>query len=403
MQTPRLAPLAAVSALVLISSGSLALGAPVTGFFRAWAAQEKSSPPDQVFVRSKRDGSISATAGRVERNDLDKVVVKVGDKENNIDSALVTRIHWGDSPQSYRDGVTYLERGAYQDAAAELRTAAGDANARAVVKASAQLRLVDALLKWGGEDPTRFVEAQTEAQAFLTQYPAHRETPRARMLLGRAQWLSGKPAEAGATFKALWSEMQGANTTQGYSVRDCLEAGVQAARALLEAKDTLGARELFAALEPQAGPLAAGAPAEDPLKVVYQCIADEAALGAGFVDLAAGQSKQALTFFQNKVSALSAQSSHAMRYGAHAGLGEALLAEGRAREASLHLARAAALDPQDADRAARALLKLAECYSKLEDSDARTQACTRLRALLEDAGTTPASLRARQLKKDLGC
>lgn len=393
--------------VVLALAAAFGVAAPCASALPSRAAsaviQEKAAALDQVFVRSKRDRSVAPVAARVERNDLDKVVVTVGGKEVNYDGSLVVRINFGDAPQSFRDGLSYLDRGLYSDAVAQLRSAAGDGSARAVVKAVAQLETAEALLRWGATEPARFVEAVTEAQAFLSANPGHRETPRARALLGRAQWLAGKPAEAGATLKALWAELKGSEATAGYEVADCLRAGVHAARALADAKDTLGAREIYTSLESQAGPLAAGAAADDPLKSVYQNIADEASLGAGFVDLAGGQAKQALTFFQNKVNSLNAGSSHAMRFGARLGLGEALFAEGRLRDAWLQLARAAALDPQDADRAARALVKLAECYSKLEDGDARLQACTRVKAVLSTAGGTPAAVRARQLQKELGC
>jgi len=92
-----------------------------------------------------------------------------------------------------------------------------------------------------------------------------------------------------------------------------------------------------------------------------------------------------------------------MRYGAQLGLGEALLAESKAREASIYLARVAALEPFDRDRAARATTRLAECYTKLPDADARAQACARLKSVLSEAGDTPAAARARQLQKELGC
>lgn len=369
----------------------------------AIAGQAKSAPLDQVYVRSKRDGSVAPVATRVERNGLDKVVCKAGDKETSYDGGLVERINFGDVPQSFRDGLNLLDRGLHSDAVAQLRSAAGDASARDVVKAAARLEAAEALLRWGATEPARFVEAATEAQAFLSGSPGNRETPRARALLGRALWLAGKPAEAGATLKALWAELKDADPTPGYSIVGCLNAGIHAARALADAKDTEGAKQIYIALEAQAGRLAAGASADDALKLLYQSISDEASLGAGYVDLAAGQAKQALTFFQNKVGALKPDSTHALRFGARLGLGEALLADGKLRDAWLHLARAAALDPQDADRAARALVRLAECYSKLGDSDARLQACSRIKAVLSTAGATPAAVRARQLQKELGC
>lgn len=368
----------------------------------AVAAQAKAGATDQIYVRAK-DGSVAPVSGVVTKDELDKVSATVGGKDSNFDAKLVVRVAWGDIPASLRDGRSSAERGDFEAAVAALRSAAGDSAARDVVKAAARLELVDALIAWGAKDPARFVEATTEAQTFLTSYPTNRQTPRARALLGRAQWLSGKAAEGAATLKALWSELKGAEATQGYDVRGCLEAGRDAARAFLEAKDTLAARELFLTLESQAGPLAVGAADDDPLKAFYQSITDESALGAGFVDLAAGQAKQALNFFQNKVNGLGAASSLTARYGAQLGLGEALLAEGKLREASMALGRAAALDPEDPDRSARALVRLAECYSKLPDADARTQACSRLKTVLNTAGATPAAARARQLQKDLGC
>jgi len=366
------------------------------------ASQAKAGATDQVYVRGK-DGSVSPVSGVVTKDDLDKVGASVGGKDSNFDAKLVVRVVWGEIPASLRDGRASAERRDFETAVAALRSAAGDSAARDVVKAAARLELVDALIAWGAQDPARFVEAALEAQAFLTSYPTNRQTPRARALLGRAQWLSGKAADGAATLKALWGELKGAEPTQGYNIRGCLEAGRDAARAFLDAKDTLAARELFLTLESQAGPLAVGAADDDPLKAFYQSITDESALGAGFVDLTAGQAKQALNFFQNKVNGLGAASSLTARYGAQLGLGEALLAEGKFREASLALGRAAALDPEDPDRAARALVRLAECYSKLPDADARTQACSRVKSLLSTSGATPAAARARQLQKDLGC
>lgn len=394
--------LALNSAARAASSNSPVTAAPAASATATLAPQAKAGAADQVYVRAK-DGSIAPVSGVVTKDELDKVSASVGGKDSNFDTKLVVRVVWGDIPASLRDGRSSAERRDFETAVAALRSAAGDSAARDVVKAAARLELVEALIAWGAQDPARFVEAVTEAQSFLTSYPTNRQTPRARALLGRAQWLSGKAADGAATLKALWSELKGADATQGYSVRGCLEAGRDAARAFLDAKDTLAARELFLTLESQAGPLAVGASDEDPLKAFYQSITDESALGAGFVDLAAGQAKQALNFFQNKVSGLGAASSLTARYGAQLGLGEALLAEGKLREASIALGRAAALDPEDPDRAARALVRLAECYSKLPDADARTQACTRVKTVLNTAGATPAAARARQLQKDLGC
>jgi len=265
------------------------------------------------------------------------------------------------------------------------------------------VRTIEALMQWGASDPTRFSEATSECEGYLSTYASNRDVPEVRMLQARGHWLAGKPAEAGAIYRAIYGELKGDTASDGYDRLLCLRAGIQGARALLEAKDTLGAREIYTALESQTGPLVAGLPAEDPLKPAYQAVLDEAMLGSGYVDLAAGQSKQALSFFQGRVNSLSASSPSSLRYGACFGLGLAFAAEGKLREASIELAKVAALEPSDRDRIARATVELARVLSRLPDGDARQQACERIKDALARYGDTPAAVQGRQLQKELGC
>lgn len=366
------------------------------------SASSEGGRPDQVYVKNKRDGSVSMVTGVVQRYELGKVTVAVGSKENNYDALQVQSVEWGDVPPSFREGQVYAQRGAWADAAKSFRVAAGDASARDVVKAAAKRQLAEALLKSGSEDAARFTEAATEAQGYLAAFAQNADVPDVRMLHARALWLSGKPAEAGAAYRGVHAEFKADATAAGYEPLLCLEAGMLAARSLLDAKDTLGAREVYAALEGQVGPLLAAA-GDSPQKPALQAIADEAALGQGFVDLAGGQAKQALSFFQSRVGALKPDSTPSARFAAQLGLGEALLAENKPREASLMLAKVSGLECGDRDRALRATVKLAEAYSKLPDADARTQACARVKDVLKSGGDSPASVRARQLAKELGC
>lgn len=365
-------------------------------------ASGEGGKPDRVYVKSKRDGSVSAVSGVVKRYELGKVTVAVAAKENNYDALQIQSVEWGEAPPAFHDGHVYADRGAWGDAVKSFRVAASDASARDVVKAAAKHLLAHALLMGGAEDPTRFTEAANEAQEFLAAYATSLEVPQVRLLHARALWLAGKPAEAGAAFRAIHSELKGDTLTEGYDKLFCLQAGIQAGRALLDAKDTLGAREVFTALEGQAGPLAAGAAADDANKPLLQAISDEAALGAGYVDLAAGQSKQALTFFSARFNQLRGDTPASARFAILLGYGEALLAEGKAREAALQLAKVVGLDA-DRDRALRATVKMAEAYTKLPDADARNQACARVKDVLSTGGDTPAAVRARQLAKELGC
>jgi len=380
---------------------ALFLLAPLLSSAPGLAAGE-GGRPDQVYVKSKRDGSVAMVTGVVQRFELGKVTVAVGSKENNYDALQVQSVEWGDVPPSFREGHVYSQRGAWADAAKSFRVAAGDASARDVVKAAAKRHLAESLLKNGSTDSARFTEAATEAQSFLATFAQNADVPEVRMLHARALWLSGKPAEAGAAYRGVHGEFKADATAAGYDPLLCLQAGVQAARALLDAKDTLGAREAYAALEGQVGPLLAAA-GETPQKPDLQAIADEAALGQGYVDLTGGQAKQAVGFFQSRVSALKPDSTPSARFAAQLGLGEALLAENKPREASLMLAKVVGLECGDRDRALRATVKLAEACSKLPDADARNQACARVKDVLQNGGDAPASVRARQLAKDLGC
>ncbi|MBM3987229.1 MAG: hypothetical protein FJ294_04620 [Planctomycetes bacterium] len=379
---------------------ALSLFASLLASGSSLAAGAGGGRPDQVFVKSKRDGSVSMVTGVVQRYELGKVTVAVGSKENNYDALQVQSVEWGDVPPSFREGHIYAARRSWADAAKSFRVAAGDASARDVVKAAAKRHLAETLIQGGGSDAARFTEAATEAQSYLAAFAANADVPAVRMLHARALWLSGKPAEAGAAYRGVHGEFKADATAAGYDPILCLQAGVQAARALLDGKDTLGAREVYAALESQVGPLLAS---DSLRKLELQAIADEAALGQGFVDLAGGQAKQALNFFQSRVNALKPDSAPTARFAAQLGLGEALLADNKPREASLMLAKVVGLDCDDRDRALRATVKLAEAYSKLPDADARTQACARVKDALNNAASAPASLRARQLAKDLGC
>lgn len=383
------------ASLALSLLASLLVSAPAS-------AAGEGGRPDQVYVKSKRDGSVAMVTGVVQRFELGKVTVAVGSKENNYDALQIQSVEWGDVPPSFREGHVYAARGAWADAVKSFRVAAGDASARDVVKAAAKRQLAEALIKSGSEDAARFTEAATEAQGYLASFAQNVDVPAVRMLHARALWLSGKPAEAGAAYRGVHGEFKADATTAGYDPLVCLQAGTFAARALLDAKDTLGAREVYAALEGQVGPLLAAA-GDNPQKPALQAIADEAALGQGFVDLAGGQAKQALGFFQSRVGALKPDSTPSARFAAQLGLGEALLAENKPREASLMLAKVVGLDCGDRDRALRATVKLAEACSKLPDADARAQACARIKDVLKNGGDSPASVRARQLAKDLGC
>jgi tetratricopeptide (TPR) repeat protein len=287
----------------------------------------------------------------------------------------------------------------FEDAAAKFRVAAGDAGARPLVQAAAQVRAAEALLAWGARDPLRFEEATAAAQAFLATHPEHRLTARAQVIAARGLVLSGKAAEGAALYREVFAKLAGGVAAPGYDAPTCLRAGLAAARAAISTGDTLAARELFTALDGGLKPLLTAPEGRDELAAIH----GEVQLGEGFAELAAGNSKAALTFFQGKLSGLNGSASDAVRSAATLGLGEALLAEGQARRASVEFARVSALDHTDRDRVARAQVRLAQCAEQLKDKDSKKNSCTWLKAVVEHFGDTPSAAEARQLIQSMGC
>lgn len=402
------------SALALIVAGVVAWTAPVAaaepmrGLASERAGDSKDGPTDkkavkldQLSVRSKRDGSVQVLSGLVTANGLDQVVVQVGGKDTKFESDLVLRITWGDVPSTFKDGRTYFGRDQFADAAAQFRLAAGDSAARDVVRASARLWAAQSLLRWGSSDPLHFSEAAEEAAKFLSDHPSNRDVPEARALQARAKWLAGQTADAAQAYKSLFAEWKAEGATAGYRRELCFEAGLNAARALLAAAppDTLGARELYSSLDRGVGAALADLDANAPGRARLMRLQDEAQLGDGFAELAAGNAKKAASFFQAKLSANGI--SDTLRHGASFGLAQALAADGKSRDAQLLFATVSALDHSDRDRAAAAQVALAEVGLKLADPDATPQARLLLETVVKTQGDTLAAAKAREMLKKL--
>jgi tetratricopeptide (TPR) repeat protein len=383
-------------ARTLSKLAALGLGLALAVPLSAQDGEARPARPDQIAVRARRGNAVTQVHGVVTKNGLDDVVATVDGKEEKFGSEFVLSLAFGDVPNSYRDGVLFSERGDHASAAANFKLAAGDAESRAVVAAAARLRAAESLLAWGASDPTRFAEAAEQAERFLADHVDNREVPLAQMVRARALLLAGKPAEAAAAWREVHGKLEGDGAAKGYRRVECFRAGLLAARALLAAGDTLGARELFASLTGTLGPLVAGLEAGNEEHAQLAAVLDEAGLGEGFAELAAGNVPQALTFFQNQKGALTPESRASQRYGTLLGLGEALLASKRPREAQIALAEVSAMEPLDRDRVARALLGQIEAATAL--GEARERIVPLVDAIVERYGDTPSAPRARQLK-----
>lgn len=356
--------------------------------------------PDTVYRLNDRTGKVLAITGTVLENSLTKVRVDRSGKESSYDASEIVQIDWGSVPPSYRDGMTYRRKGEYAEAVDAFRVAATDASTREVVQADARLKAAETLLMLGASDSGQFQEAASEADKLVGDFPDSSLVPRARYVAGRALRLSGQDAAAAAALESLYNEGSTEPATAGYTRRACLEAGLEAAWCYLAAGETLKARELFGGakggLEMLVGSMGE---ADAASRQAVEAAAGEAAQGEGFCMLAGGQTDQALSFFERTTGR--ADSPAGARFAALLGRGEALAAKGRHRDAQLCFAEVASLEHSSRDRAARALLGLAQSSLALGDGDAAGAARQWLKVVTESYGDTPAARQASEMQGNL--
>jgi TolA-binding protein len=388
-----LAPLTAVLGLslgmgsVMVATGSVAVASPTVS-----AIQDT---PDQIWRKDPRNGRIRTLQGTVTVNSLSEVRIETGDRENKYTSGEVLEIQWGSVPPSYRDGKLLAERNDYEAAVASYRTAAGDASGREVVQAEARFRAAEVLLKWGAQDPAQFKECVGEVDRFLSDHSKSARVPEARFLKARALHLDGDSTGAAAGFQSLF-ESGATGDVPGYDKGFCLDAGLQAAWASLDAGDTQSARSLFTSLGSGYAGLIGEKQDAAPLELQrLRDAADVVSTGEGFCRLKGDQTQQARSFFESK--ARDRNLGAAGRSAAGLGLAQTLLAEGKYRKAQIEFARVAALDHTSRDRTARANVGFAEATMQLGDGDSADEARRRLTLVVEQYGDTPAAKRAATL------
>jgi hypothetical protein len=381
-----MSPWAALAALVLCLGSA--------------SAQTQAGRPDQLYVYNARTKTVNAVTGVIQEHGLAKVVVEVAGKQNrSYDSLLVRGVTWGTIPPTFKDAEKAAGRGDYENAVAHYRQAASDSTAREPVRAAARARAAEALAAWGAEDPAYFAECVDACTKYLTDHPNDRLVPQILDLQARATWLSGQAGAAVALYRALFENGRGPATTPGYPRILCLTAGISAGRCATEVRETLAARDVYSALGTTLATLLASIELDDPHRSDLERLTVEAELGEGFVQLASGQARQALSFFQGKVDARG--EGGVQRYAAGLGLAQSLYAEGRDHEALIWFARVSAIEASDRDRNASALLGLAQCALRLSDTNSSTLAKTWVEEVVDSYGDTPAAGPARELSKTL--
>ncbi|MCA8981056.1 MAG: hypothetical protein H6831_10970 [Planctomycetes bacterium] len=389
------APLAfGLTALALAGATPSAFAEPAS-IARPEAAVTEGRP-DQVYVKNVKTGEVKVVSGTITADGIDKVVVTRDGKETKLDAALIEEVVWGESSPAFVEGYTYFDRGDWENASGKFLIAAGEGE-RTVVQAAARLLAARSLMEWGATEPGHYSEAASQLDDYISSHSSARELPLARSLRARTAWLMGDAAKAGQLYRSLFEEGTSASPTPGYDLGLCLKAGLQAARALVDAGDTLAAREIYGVLANRARTAAAQAEEGSPERQLFAQLEAEAILGPGFVDVASSQYDQAITFFSGQKTTAQTSKNATALYGATYGMALALLGKGETRKAQLQFAIVSALDYTDNDRSAAAKLGLARCYVQLGDSDGVATSRALLKEIVEQFGTTPSARAAREM------
>ena len=351
------------------------------------ATAQDGGRPDQVYLIDNR-GDAKTVSCVVTTDGLDKVVADQKGRPRNYDAGSITRVVFGKITPAYRDAMGYADAGDLDNAVRKFRVAADDADARQPVRAMARFRAASSLMAAAAKDSanTEWKSVVAEFDRFLNDYPSNRQVPAARRHQARAQLLAGEAQLAAELGAAILGDL---DTTgkNAYSLSLCLEAGLESARAFLSAGDATRARALFADIERAAG--AARTDADDDTVAMLAIFQERALLGEGWALLAEDKATQAGTFFSGKMRG---ETSAAVKFSARLGQAEALLAQGKHRQAQFEFAAVSALDYSSRDNVAQALSGLIQCATALPDTDSTERIATWKETILTHYGDTPAAL-----------
>lgn len=378
------APLFALAGSVALVTSPTAMAAAVV--------TPQASKTDRIFSKNKKTAKVEAATGVVTEAGLGGIkFTERGDKAVKVDADRMVQIQWGDVPNSFTDGETYAKRGEWESAVSNFQTAAGDSDARDVVKAAARVRSIESMMKWGATDPARFTDAIAESDRFMSDHSENWQVPAVRALKARASWLSGDAAGARDGYKALFDA--GKSGTEGYTALATAEAALEGARAALSSTETSTARELFDSSASAFGAIDSNDPA---VMARAKAGAEVARMAAAESQLAKGDFAGAARAFE---SAMESAETSAGKGAAKLGLGRALVGKGDTVEAQVHLGWVAGLDHTSADRRAAALVALGEAL--MGSSDGAGVAKAALQRVKAEYGATPSAAKATELLSGL--
>ena len=317
--------------------------------------------------KSKDTGSdrITTSQGKVLRKlevideGFREITYKKSGKEQKIPTVEVTKIEWGDVPDSFERAGVAADKGDWEKAA-NLYQDAANASTRSAFTAAAGYLALDALLKTSTGDPTKASSAASAAQAWIDKNPDHHKTPDTMAMLGKFWLLAAQPDQALAAFKKLEATVNAKTLPTTWLAR----ARYGQAISLTDKGDFQKARQAYGSA---AATLRNQDLSKDPEAAAIFVAAE---VGTGETMMAEGKHEDAMRNFQQikMVAGANEALKTAATCGEAAALVEIAIASKdhkKLRTAQDQLARVSAMDLLDGDSSAKALYYLGKVVMAL--------------------------------------
>ncbi len=343
-------------------------------------------PQDQILTADGAKISCTLTAAS-------KVEIQYTNAEDESTTLLASEVIWI-QPQVRSElmlkAESFLRAGDFQNASNSFEQAAAESGA-AWIAPLASLRHAETMLKWSTIDSSRTSEAKRALEHWLTQWPDHFWSSRARIALAQAQASNGDTEGAAAALQALadeaFNEDLGEAVLYRAQIARCrvYHNGKQAQIAESRLRDLIS--KLERKLESRETPKG--------LIATLSEVADEARALLGESLLQKGGFSAARTYWESTLR--NKQAGTTSKAAAQIGLALEAKEKGNLRKAQLLLAGMIATLPQDSAAMPRALFVMGQVSS--ENGDTPTPGSTYWKELIQNF---PGSTWATQAQQALG-
>jgi len=334
-------------------------------------------------IRIIRKSGTVEIASEIVTDHFDEFVYKL--RGNNQPQKLAAQdvavVSFERPPDLFADGLSLLQSGEYENAAASLSKLLSETK-DPILRPYALYHLAEAYLNWGSQDKDspHNKKAIELGEQFLSEYPESRLLPQVQLLLGRAQMQSGNYDAAEQILSRLENDARG-KFGQDWEIRAKYWEAQN-----LEAKGNFGeARNIYASL---AGTVKKASETLNERSILRSEYANLEIVGLqrqGICLLKAGSHDEAERYYQDLRRTAEREGKTSLLPGAFNGLGEIAMAKGDFKTARFHFLNVFVKYFQVPEETLRALFRIGECYEKLDgiEPGARAKAADFFREVIE--------------------